>query len=67
MSLRQLLTRANPPVNYRKYETYYEGKSRLDALGVTLPPQMRVLEQMAPFPKLAVDVLTEVLDRKSVV
>ena len=61
MSLRQLLTRANPPANYRKYETYYEGKSRLDALGVTLPPQMRVLEQMAPFPKLAVDVLTEVL------
>lgn len=61
MSLKELLKRTNPCANYRKYETYYEGKSRLNALGVTLPPQMRVLEQMAPFPKLAVDVLTEVL------
>lgn len=61
MSFKELLQRTAPCASYRKYETYYEGKSRLNALGVTLPPQMRVLEQMAPFPKLAVDVLTEVL------
>lgn len=61
MSFKELLKCTTPCADYSKYETYYEGKSRLNALGVTLPPQMRVLEQMAPFPKLAVDVLTEVL------
>ena len=47
---------------YQKLETYYEGEARLDALGVTLPPNMRVLELMAPFPKISIDVLTEVLN-----
>lgn len=61
MAFKELLQRTAPCSDYRKYEMYYEGKSRLNALGVTLPPQMRVLEQMAPFPKLATDVLTEVL------
>lgn len=47
---------------YDKLEAYYEGEARLDALGVTLPPQMRILELMAPFPKVTIDVLTEVLN-----
>lgn len=45
-----------------KYEGYYEGKVRLDSLGISLPPQARVLERVAPFPKLAIDVLAEVLN-----
>lgn len=47
---------------YDKLETYYEGEARLDALGVTLPPRMRILELMAPFPKMSIDILTEVLN-----
>lgn len=44
-----------------KLEGYYEGTVTLDALGVSLPPQVRVLEQKSRFPKLSVDVLTEVI------
>ncbi|WIV44526.1 phage portal protein [Glutamicibacter nicotianae] len=57
-SLRQQL-----PSTYqaRKYDDYYDGKARLDALGVNIPPEVRVLELVAPFPRLAVDVLAEVL------
>lgn len=42
-------------------EDYYEGRSRLSALGVSLPPNVRLLEMVSPFPKLAIDVLAEVL------
>lgn len=45
----------------KEYEAYYETKSRLDALGISLPPKARVLEMQAPFAKMAIDVLTEVL------
>ena len=45
----------------RQYESYYEQRSRLDALGISLPPKARVLELQAPFAKMAVDVLAEVL------
>jgi hypothetical protein len=45
----------------KKLEDIYEGKVRLESLGVSLPPQVRLLEMVSPFPKLAVDVLTEVL------
>ncbi|MBF1140488.1 MAG: phage portal protein, partial [Thermobifida sp.] len=43
------------------YEAYYEGKRRLDAVGISLPEKARVLELQAPFAKMAVDVLTEIL------
>lgn len=43
------------------YEAYYEGKKRLDAVGISLPEKARVLELQAPFAKMAVDVLTEIL------
>lgn len=49
------------PEDYRTLEAYYEGKARLASLGVSLPPRVRVLEMVAPFPKMAVDVLTEAL------
>ena len=45
----------------RGLEQYYENKSRLDALGISLPPSARVLELQAPWAKLSVDFLTEVL------
>lgn len=50
------------PLHFTELEGYYEGTVTLDALGVSLPPQVRVLEQVAPFPKFAVDVLAEVLN-----
>lgn len=52
---------ASVPVSDSKFESYYEGEVTLDALGISLPPAARVLEMAAPFPKLAVDVLAEVL------
>lgn len=50
------------PLKFSELEGYYEGTVHLDSLGVSLPPQVRVLEQVAPFPKFAVDVLAEVLN-----
>lgn len=44
-----------------EWEPYYAGKVQLKALGLNLPPRTRVLERTASFPKLAVDVLAEVL------
>lgn len=52
---------ASVPVADSRFESYYEGEVTLDALGISLPPAARVLEMAAPFPKLAVDVLAEVL------
>lgn len=43
------------------FESYYEQTQRLDALGISIPPEARVLEMQAPFAKMAIDVLTEVL------
>lgn len=45
----------------QSFESYYEQTRRLDALGISIPPEARVLEIQAPFAKMAVDVLTEVL------
>ena len=43
------------------YEAYYEGRKRLDAIGVSLPPNVRVLEMPVRWPKLTVDVLVRSL------
>ena len=43
------------------YEAYYEQESRLDALGISLPESARVLEVQAPFAKMTVDILAEVV------
>lgn len=62
MSFDDLVTKAmSSPPDYQTREDYYEGKVHLDALGVNLPPQTRILEMIAPFPKMAVDVLVESL------
>ena len=45
----------------QSFEAYYEQSQRLDALGISIPPEARVLEMQAPFAKMAIDVLTEVL------
>lgn len=45
----------------RIYDDVYDGVVMLDALGVNLPPETRVLEITAPYPRLSVDVLVEVL------
>lgn len=43
------------------YDAYYEGRSRVSALGVSLPPKARLLEVQAPWAKMSTDILTEVL------
>lgn len=62
MSFDSLLAKAQLEGNCRLLEDYYEGTTHLDALGVSLPPNVRLLEMVAPFPKFAVDVLTEALN-----
>jgi len=62
MSFDSLIRKAGRGNGTRKFEQYYEGTIQLDSLGVSLPPRVRVLEQAAPFPKMAVDVLSEVLN-----
>ena len=60
MSFDSLLQQARQtPLGYDRREAYYEGEVRLAALGVNLPPATRVLEMVAPFPKMAIDVLVE--------
>ena len=61
MSLETLRSQLGGGTMARKLEAYYEGKSRLDALGVNIPPEVRVLEMVSPYPAMAVDVLAEVL------
>ncbi|WP_172193544.1 phage portal protein [Actinomyces faecalis] len=62
MSFDSLLQQARQtPLGYDRREAYYEGDVRLAALGVNLPPATRVLEMVAPFPKMAIDVLVESL------
>lgn len=41
---------------------YYEGKQRLDDLGISIPPEMLHLETVIGWPGIAVDVLEERLD-----
>ncbi|WP_280442938.1 phage portal protein [Nocardia brasiliensis] len=48
--------------NRDRYEAYFEGSKRLDALGVTLPPEVRVLEIVANWPRLVVESVEERLD-----
>ena len=48
--------------DFDKLEAYYEKEQRLEALGVNLPDDVRLLELVSSFPKLAVDVLVEVLN-----
>ena len=61
MSFHTLLPRAVAVRDTKKLEDYYEGKAQLDTLGLALPPEVRLLERTAQFPRLAVDSLSEVL------
>lgn len=47
------------PPNFTRNEAYFDGKKRLDALGVTLPPEMRVLEIVVDWPRIHVEALEE--------
>lgn len=62
MSVEKLAKKLTPPANYAKWEAYYGEKHRLDAIGISLPPEARVLELVVSWPALAVDVLDEVLN-----
>lgn len=61
MSL-QSLSKAFPSwADCKRLDDYYDGKTRLMALGVSIPPEVRVLEMIAPWPRMSVDVLAELL------
>lgn len=61
MSFESLLRDCRARAGWSKWSRAYEGERHLDQLGVSLPPQMRVLEMVANWPRLAVDVLVETL------
>lgn len=61
MSLDSLARQLPNEIECKKLEQYFDGEARLDALGVNLPPAVRVLEIMSPYPRLAAEVLAEVL------
>ena len=61
MSFESLVKRCDLAHNYTRYEGYYSGKMRLDALGISLPENARILEMVAAFPQLSVQVLSELL------
>ena len=62
MSFETLIQKAYSAPGYSKYEGYYNGTRRLDKLGVSLPPQMRVLEIGVNWPRLSVEVMDEALN-----
>lgn len=45
-----------------KNDAYYDGALRLEALGLSLPPEMRALQTVVNWPRLCVDSLEERLD-----
>lgn len=61
MSLESLARKLPNEIECAKLESYFNGESRLDALGVNLPAEVRVLELMSPYPRLSAEVLAEVL------
>lgn len=61
MGFYDLIDQCGAPGRVRKYDQVYRGEVRLSSLSVSLPPQTRVLEMVAPYPKLSIDVLVEVL------
>lgn len=44
------------------YDAYYEGRQRIEALGRTLPPELRLIPVIVNWPRLVVDALEERLD-----
>ncbi|MGD9989068.1 phage portal protein [Pseudonocardia sp.] len=46
----------------RRLNAYYDGEKRLEALGITLPPEMRRLAVVVNWPRLAIRSLEERLD-----
>lgn len=63
MSFSTLVEQAGSGTRDRqKLEAYYQGSKRLDALGVSLPPEVRVLELVVNWPRLVVDSVEERLD-----
>lgn len=52
--------RAKPiPAEAATLEAYFNGEKRLAALGVSIPPEMRVLEMVSTWPRLVVEALVE--------
>ncbi len=56
-----MLEMVRTPHKFNTYESYYAGEVNLQQLGISLPPEARVLEMSVMWPKLAIDVLVESL------
>lgn len=47
------------PADLYELEAYFNGQKRLAAIGVSIPPEMRVLEMVSAWPRLVVEALVE--------
>lgn len=62
-TLRGLQTRLTDQApRIRRHDGYYDGVKRLQALGLSLPPEMRQLQTVVNWPRLTVDSLEERID-----
>jgi hypothetical protein len=62
MALEVQLDAAQPLID--RYELYYEGEQRLEQLGLAIPPELRRFVVIVNWPRIAVDVVDERLERK---
>ena len=59
VSYESLLRQPNQYAEYERLKAYFQGRARLDALGVSLPPQVRVLELVVDWPRITVEALED--------
>lgn len=59
MTFENLISRTSSWRGVNRLEAYFNGDHRLEALGVTLPPEMRVLEMVVTWPRTTVETLAE--------
>lgn len=57
----ELADKTGAPSDYDTLEGYYDGSESLDSLGLSIPPYAQMLEVIAPFAKISIDVLAEVI------
>lgn len=59
MSFDALMKKPSLPRHFHRLEAYFEGSHRLDAIGVSLPPEVRILELVLDWPRITVESLEE--------
>ena len=59
VTFEQLNQRPERVSEYTRHENYFNGRQRLAALGVSIPPEMRAVEIVVDWPRITVESLDE--------